>query len=425
MSPSVKITRATAREILDSRGNPTVEADIFVERHEVEYLGRASVPSGASTGAFEAAELRDGGERYNGLGVLRAVGNIREIASAITGLDARDQTLIDMKLIELDGTPNKSRLGANAILAVSIACARACAEALGIPLYKHLGGAFARSLPVPMMNVINGGRHADNALDLQEFMIVPSGAPSFPEGVRMCAEVYRALKNLLKEKGLSTSVGDEGGFAPEISTPDDALALLVESIERAGYKPGTDVSLAIDAAASELYDNNIYVFPGESKSAGKQISRSSGEMVAEWERLAAKHPIISIEDGLAEEDWDGWRLLTERLGEKLHLVGDDLFATNPERLSRGIKEKCANALLVKPNQIGTLTEAFAAASLARKHGMATVISHRSGETEDTFIADMAVAANAEYIKAGAPCRVDRTSKYNRLLRIYEELGAAH
>jgi enolase len=411
------IVDVKAREVLDSRGNPTVEVEVFLEDGAV---GKAIVPSGASTGLHEALEMRDGEkERYGGKGVLKAVENVNEvIAEEIVGMDALDQAEIDMTLIELDGTENKSHLGANAILGVSLAVAKAAASSLDLPLYRYIGGLTARELPVPMMNVINGGVHADNKLDMQEFMIVPAGANSFREALRMGVEVYQSLKKLLKSKGLSTGVGDEGGFAPDISTPEEALGLLVEAIEKAGYEPGKAVYLAMDPAASELWEDGKYVLKG----MGKTLT--SEEMVELYEKLIVKFPIILLEDGLAEDDWEGWRLLTERLGSKIQLVGDDIFVTNIKRLQKGIEEKVANSILIKVNQIGTLTETLQCIQIAKKGGYATVISHRSGETEDTTIADLAVAVNAGQIKTGAPARTERVAKYNQLLRIEEDLGGA-
>ncbi len=424
MYNKLKIINVSAREILDSRGNPTVEAEVTLENG---VTGRASVPSGASTGKFEAVELRDGGERYKGLGVLKAVENVNtRIKEAVTGFNVFDQQLIDKKMTEIDGTENKSGLGANAILGVSMAAAKAAAQALNIPLYQYLGGINTKRLPVPMMNVLNGGKHADNTVDLQEFMIMPVGACCFSEALRMCTEVYHELKNILKAKGLSTAVGDEGGFAPDLKDAEAVLEIMIEAIEKAGFKAGTDISIAIDAASSELYmpETGMYYFPGESKMSGKEVYRSSEDMVDYFEALAEKFPIVSIEDGIQEEDWQGWKILTSRLGKKIQLVGDDLFVTNTERLGRGIEQCIANAILVKVNQIGTLTEAFDAIEMAHKAGYKAVISHRSGETEDFTIADIAVAVNAGQIKTGAPCRTDRNAKYNQLLRIEESLGEA-
>lgn len=410
------ITDTYAREILDSRGNPTVEVEVVLEDGS---LGRAAVPSGASTGTYEAVELRDGdAERYGGKGVIRAVEHVNvEIAAEIVGLNALDQAEIDQTMIELDGTENKSRLGANAILGVSLAVARAAAESLGLPLYRYIGGVGANLLPVPMMNVLNGGRHADNNLDLQEFMIVPVGADSFAEALRMGAEVYHSLRRILREKGLSTAVGDEGGFAPFLNSNEDALKLLLEAIEKAGYRPGDEVALALDPAASEFFHDGFYALEGESRNL------SAGEFVDYYTDLVERYPIVSIEDGLAEEDWEGWELLTRRLGKTVQLVGDDIFVTNPRRLNRGIALGVANSILIKLNQIGTLTETLETIALAHRNGYTTVISHRSGETEDTFIADLAVATGAGQIKTGAPCRSERVAKYNQLLRIEELLEA--
>ncbi|TDB36912.1 MAG: phosphopyruvate hydratase [Actinobacteria bacterium] len=410
------ITDMVAREILDSRGNPTVEVEVALDDGS---WGRADVPSGASTGAFEAVELRDtDSSRYLGKGVLTAVTNVNEvIAPEMLGMDATDQRAIDAFLIELDGTPNKSRLGANAILGVSLAVAKAAAESCELTLYSYIGGANAHTLPVPMMNIMNGGVHADNNVDLQEFMIMPVGASSFAEGLRMCAEIYHTLKGVLKKRGLATGVGDEGGFAPNLESNEDALKVIVAAIEEAGYTPGAQVRIALDPASTEFYDaeRGVYVLAGE----GRELS--SAEMVAYYEDLVSKYPIISIEDGMSEEDWDGWKLLTERLGSTIQLVGDDLFVTNTERLARGIATGTANSILIKLNQIGTLTETLDAIQMAHRAGYTTVISHRSGETEDTTIADVAVAVNAGQIKTGAPARSDRVAKYNQLLRIEEEL----
>lgn len=409
------IEEIAAREILDSRGNPTVEVEVHTEGGA---SGRAAVPSGASTGAFEAVELRDGdGSRYGGKGVLKAVENVNSvIAPEIIGFDVTDQLGVDRTLVELDGTPNKGRLGANAILGVSMAVARAAANAVGLPLYQYLGGVNAKVLPVPLLNILNGGVHADNNVDIQEFMIAPVGAPSFAEALRMGAEVYHALKKVLKQKGLSTSVGDEGGFAPYLGSNEEALAVIVEAIEAAGYRPGEEVALALDPAASEFYREGSYVL------AADGAKRSAAEMVEYYAALADKYPIISIEDGLAEEDWEGWQLLTARLGKKIQLVGDDIFVTNTARLKRGITSGVANSILIKLNQIGTVTETLETVEMARRAGYTVVISHRSGETEDPFIADLAVATNAGQIKTGAPCRTERVAKYNQLLRIEEELG---
>ena len=391
------------------------------------FQGMAAVPSGASTGQFEAVELRDGETRYFGLGVQHAVKNVDEkIASVLVGENALEQIRIDRILRETDGTDNKSNLGANAMLAVSMAVARAAAEALGLPLYRYFGGISPRLLPVPMMNILNGGKHAANTVDFQEFMIMPAQAENFAEGLRICAEIYHNLKKLLEEKGLSTGVGDEGGFAPDLPDAESVLDFLVEAIKASGYVPGQDIKIAMDAASSELYNEKtgMYHFPGESKLKGEEVLRDTGEMISYYERLVENYPIISIEDGLDENDWDGWQELTKRLGEKIQLVGDDLFVTNTKRLDAGIKLHCGNAILVKVNQIGTLSEAFEAVEMAHKNGYKAVISHRSGETEDTTIADIAVALNAGQIKTGAPCRSDRVAKYNRLLAIEEELKDA-
>ncbi len=428
MTQMLRIVEVHAREILDSRGNPTVEAEVTVEiEPEGERItGRAAVPSGASTGRFEAVELRDGETRYFGLGTTKAVNNVNtKIREALLGMNALDQGLIDRILIDQDGTENKGNLGANAMLGVSMACAKAGSLALKIPLYRYLGGAHTRLLPVPMMNILNGGKHADNTVDFQEFMIMPVQAESFADGLRICAEIYHNLKQICNQRGLSTGVGDEGGFAPSLADAEEVLELIVESIKAAGYTPGQDIKIAMDAAASELYDEttNTYYFPGESQMRNNEVRRSASEMVAYYEKLVERFPIISIEDGLFEDDWDGWQLLTKALGEKIQLVGDDLFVTNTKRLDAGIKLQVANAILVKVNQIGTVSEAMEAIEMAHKNGYKTVISHRSGETEDTFIADLAVAVNAGQIKTGAPCRSDRIAKYNQLLRIEEELGS--
>lgn len=422
MYKKLEITYVGGREILDSRGNPTVEAEVILDGR---YVGRAAVPSGASTGQFEAVELRDGKKRYSGLGVETAVTHIREdIAGVLVGQNALNQNEIDRLMRELDGTENKCKIGANAILAVSMAVARACANAQGLSLYRYLGGFNGKRMPVPMMNILNGGKHADNTVDFQEFMIMPVGAKSFKEGLRMCSEIYHVLKRLLKEDGLSTGVGDEGGFAPDLARAEEVLDYILKAVEKSGYVPGKDIKIAMDAAASELYDKESgkYVFEGEGKMSGKPVTRSSLEMVDYYETLVENYPIVSIEDGLYEDDWEGWQRLTERLGHKVQLVGDDLFVTNTTRLQKGIEMKTANSILIKVNQIGTLTEAFDAITMAQKAGMTTVISHRSGETSDTIIADIAVAVNAGQIKTGAPCRADRTEKYNQLLRIEEELG---
>ncbi len=422
MKTFLEITSIKAREVLDSRSNPTVEVDVCVcER----FLGRSAIPSGASTGQFEATELRDNDKsRYNGNGVENAVKNVNEIiAPELIAMNALDQVAIDKRLIELDGTPNKSKLGANAILGVSIAVAKAAACALGLSLYNYLGGFNAKTLPVPMMNIMNGGKHADNTVDFQEFMIMPVGAKNFKDALRIGSEVYHSLKKVLKTKGLATAVGDEGGFAPNLATPEEVLDLMLEATEKANYKPGKDIKIALDVASSELYDEKSkkYYFAGESKMAGREIYRTSSEMVDYYAQLVEKYPIVSIEDGLAEEDWDGWKLLTDKLGKKIQLVGDDLFVTNTERLQKGIELGVANSILIKVNQIGTLTETFDAIELANRNGMTAVVSHRSGETEDNTIADIVVAVNAGQIKTGAPARSDRVAKYNQLLRIEEEL----
>ena len=409
------ITDVYAREIMDSRGNPTVEVEVYLEDGTI---GRAEVPSGASTGQFEAVELRDGeSPRYLGKGVLQAVANVNDIIGpAILGFDASEQVAIDGVMIELDGTPNKAKLGANAILGVSMAVARAAAESYDLPLFQYLGGTNAKELPVPMMNILNGGAHADNNVDIQEFMIMPIGASSFMEALRYCAEVYHTLKGVLKAKGLATGVGDEGGFAPNLGSNEEALQVITEAIEKAGLVVGKDIVFAIDAASSEFYKDGKYHLAGEGK------VKTAAEMVEYYAELCEKYPIYSIEDGLAEEDWEGWKLLTDRLGKTVQLVGDDLFVTNTERLSRGIKEDTANAILIKVNQIGTLTETFDAIEMAKRAGYTAVISHRSGETEDSTIADIAVAVNAGQIKTGAPARSERVAKYNQLLRIEDMLA---
>ncbi len=417
------ITDVFAREILDSRGNPTVEVEVELENG---VIGRAAVPSGASTGAFEAVELRDGDKaRYLGKGVLKAVENVNEIiAPEVIGMDARDQVAIDELMIELDGTPNKAKLGANAILGVSLAVAHAAAESAGLPLYQYIGGANAKTLPVPMMNIINGGKHADNNVDIQEFMVMPVGANSFREALRMCAEVFHNLRTVLKAKGYNTAVGDEGGFAPNLKSNEEALQVIVEAITKAGYKPGEEFFIAIDAACTEMYE--------EAKAKGEEgsyffwksgFTKTKEEMVEFWADLVNRYPIISLEDGMSEEDWDGWKLLTDKLGEKIQLVGDDLFVTNTERLERGIKKGVANSILIKVNQIGTLTETLDSIQMANRAGYTAVVSHRSGETEDVTIADLVVAVNAGQIKTGAPSRTDRVAKYNQLLRIEEGLGS--
>lgn len=406
-----------AREILDSRGNPTVEAEVVLEDGTV---GRAAVPSGASTGAYEAMEMRDEDkERYLGKGVLNAVTNVNTIIGpALIGLDAFDQVGIDQLMLDLDGTPNKSKLGANAILAVSLALAKACAEFFGIPLYRYIGGTNAKQLPVPMMNILNGGKHADNNVDIQEFMVVPAGAASFSEGLRMGTEVFHSLRKVLQAKGYHTAVGDEGGFAPNLKSNEEALQVIVEAIEKAGYVPGKDAFLALDVAASEIYQDGKYHLAGENK------IMTAEEMIGFYQDMAARYPIVSIEDGLAEDDWDGWKKLTLALGDKIQLVGDDLFVTNTTRLADGIEKGVANSILIKVNQIGTLTETLDAIEMAKRAGYTAVISHRSGETEDVTIADIAVAANAGQIKTGAPSRTDRVAKYNQLMRIEEELDDA-
>jgi enolase len=410
-----QIDRVHARQILDSRGNPTVEVELVLRSGAA---GRAAVPSGASTGEFEATELRDGGEAWLGKGVTQAVGNVNgEIAQAIAGHDADDQRGLDEALIALDGTPNKSRLGANAILGVSLAAAHAAAAEEGLPLWRYLGGDGAHVLPVPMMNVLNGGAHADNKVDFQEFMVVPVGAGSFSEGLRMCAEVYHALKRTLHDRGLSTTVGDEGGFAPDLGSNEEAIQVLLAGIEAAGYTPDSDLAIALDPAVSEIFEDGSYVLEHEGRTL------SAEEMAAYWAEMAGRYPILSLEDGMAEEDWEGWRHLTDALGGTVQLVGDDLFVTNTERLKRGIDLGVGNSILIKVNQIGTLTETLDAIAMARAAGYTAVMSHRSGETEDTTIADLAVATGCGQIKTGAPARSDRVAKYNQLLRIEEALGA--
>lgn len=422
------IRQVYAREILDSRGNPTVEVEVTVGEGIVGvdgYTERAAVPSGASTGKFEAVELRDRDKRYSGNGVQNAVDNVNTVlAEAVVGENALDQARIDRLLIEADGTDNKEKLGANAVLGVSMAVAKASAAALRIPLYRYLGGCICTKMPVPMMNILNGGKHADNTVDFQEFMIMPVKASDFSEALQMGAEIYHSLKDILKERKLSTAVGDEGGFAPNLATAKEVLSCMTEAISRAGYRPGEQVAIAMDAAASELYDEEkgMYYFPGESRMCEKEILRSSDEMISYYEELVSEFPIVSIEDGLQEDDWEGWKELTRRLGSRIQLVGDDLFVTNPKRLRRGIEEHAGNAILVKVNQIGTLSEAIEAVRMAQCAGMKAVISHRSGETEDAFIADLAVAMGAGQIKTGAPCRSDRNAKYNQLLRIEDTLG---
>ncbi len=410
------IEHIAGREVLDSRGNPTIEVEVILESGAT---GRAMVPSGASTGAFEAVELRDGESRYMGKGVLDAVAHVDdEIYDALVGFDALDQRDIDRVLIELDGTDNKSRLGANAILGVSLAVARAAADDLAIPLYRYIGGVNAHVLPVPMMNVLNGGEHADNNVDMQEFMIMPVGAASFSEALRWGAETYHVLKKVLHDRDLSTAIGDEGGFAPNLASNEDAVKLLLEAIEKAGFTPGTDIAIALDAASTEFYRDGKYVLAGEGRSL------TPAEMVGYFQELSTKYPIVSIEDGMAEEDWDGWSLLTAAIGDKVQLVGDDLFVTNVERLARGIDAGVANSILVKVNQIGSLTETLESVAMATRAGYTAVMSHRSGETEDTTIADLAVATNCGQIKTGAPARSDRVAKYNQLLRIEDDLGDA-
>jgi enolase 1/2/3 len=409
------IEKVHGRQILDSRGNPTVEVDVLLKSGAA---GRAAVPSGASTGEFEAVELRDGGDAWGGKGVTKAVANVNgELAEAVHGMDPADQQALDRAMIELDGTPNKGRLGANAILGVSLAAAKAAAAEEGLPLWRYLGGEAAHVLPVPMMNVLNGGAHADNKVDFQEFMVVPVGAPTFAEGMRMGDEVFHALKRTLHDEGLSTAVGDEGGFAPDLDSNEAALKALMRGIEAAGLRPGEDVAIALDPATSEIFKGGSYELEHEGRSL------SSAELVGYWSDIASRYPVISIEDGLDEEDWDGWRLLTERLGDRVQLVGDDLFVTNTERLARGIESGAANSILIKVNQIGTLSETLAAIRMAEEAGYAAVMSHRSGETEDTTIADLAVATGCGQIKTGAPSRSDRVAKYNQLLRIEEALGA--
>nr|WP_202421690.1 phosphopyruvate hydratase [Gordonia sp. SID5947] len=408
------IEQVGAREILDSRGNPTVEVEVVLDDGT---FTRAAVPSGASTGEHEAVELRDGGERYGGKGVTKAVeGVLGELAPAVIGLEAEDQRLVDQALLDCDGTPDKGRLGANAILGVSLAVAKGAAESAGLPLFRYLGGPNAHILPVPMMNIINGGEHADNGIDFQEFMIAPVGAPTFKEAFRCGAEVYHALKSVLNKQGMNTALGDEGGFAPDLPNTEAALAAIGEAVEKAGYTFGQDVVVALDAAATEFYSNDVYKLEGK--------DRSSSDMIAFFEKLVTDFPIVSIEDGLAEDDWAGWAALTEAIGDKVQLVGDDLFVTNPERLERGISEGVANALLVKVNQIGSLTETLDAVALAHNNSYKTMMSHRSGETEDTTIADLAVACSCGQIKTGAPARSERVAKYNQLLRIEEGLGDA-
>lgn len=447
MSLIIKITDVHARQILDSRGNPTVEVEVTAETETTgkKTTARESVPSGASTGRFEAIELRDGDKEYFGLGVQKVVDHVNtKIREALLGINVLEQALIDRRMVELDGTDNKGSLGANAILGVSLACAKTAAKALDMPLYRYIGGVNAKKLPVPMMNVINGGAHAKNALDFQEFMIMPVGAKCYTDALRMGAEIYHFLRQILHEDNLGTAVGDEGGFAPDFKNAREVFCYLGKAVEKAGYRVGEDVVYAMDAAASELYDEEtgVYVFPGETRAAKKKkdahekqdgeaskkdessdsVTRSADEMIALYEELAEEFPLVSIEDGLFEDDWEGWQKLTARMGEKVQLVGDDLFVTNPKRIKCGIELHVGNAVLIKVNQIGTLTEAMDAIAMAQNAGYRTVISHRSGETEDAFISDLAVAVNAGQIKTGAPCRGERTSKYNQLLRIEEELG---
>jgi len=408
------IENIKAREILDSRGKPTVEVEVELSDGTI---GRAAVPSGASTGKYEAVELRDGGSRFNGQGVLRAVANVNEhIAAGIIGMSTTEQAAIDRKLIELDGTANKSRLGANAILGTSLAVTQAAANLGGMPLYRYLGGVASYILPVPMLNILNGGKHATNSTDFQEFMVVPAGASSFRHSLQIASEVYHSLKGIVKDKGLDTNVGDEGGFAPCLASNRQAIEAVLAAIEKAGYKPGKDCFIALDPAASEFYKDGKYILTKEC------VSLSTGEMVSYYVKWVSDYPIISIEDGIAEDDWDGWQLLTQKLGSKIQLVGDDLYVTNVERLSKGISLKASNSILIKPNQIGTLSETIAAIKMAQAAGWTAVVSHRSGETEDTTIADLAVGLNTGQIKSGAPCRSERTAKYNRLLRIEDELG---
>lgn len=421
MEKQLPIRDIFAREILDSRGNPTVEVEVLAGE---DIVGTAAVPSGASTGKYEALELRDGEARYGGKGVEQAVENVNSrIAHIVIGMNVFDQEGIDRALIKADGTADKSRLGANALLGVSLAAAHAAAKALKLPLYRYLGGVRAKQMPIPMMNILNGGAHADNTLDIQEFMIMPVSGDSFRERLRICAEVYHALKKVLKDRGMNTSVGDEGGFAPDLPDAREALRTLREAVEKAGYRLGRDIRIALDAAASELYDEESgkYRFPGESRMQGHAVVRTVDEMIAYYEELISEFPICSIEDPLDQEDWEGWRRITERLGERVQLVGDDLFVTSTERLKKGIEMGAANAILIKVNQIGTLTEAFEAVRTAQDAGYSAIISHRSGETEDTTIADIAVAFNTGQIKTGAPCRSERVAKYNRLLRIEEKM----
>jgi enolase len=412
------IQSIVAREILDSRGNPTVEVDVTTTDG---VLGRAAVPSGASTGAYEAIELRDGDARYNGKGVQQAVANVNdEVAPALTGRSVLDQVALDLELRALDGTPNKRNLGANALLGVSLAAAKAAAACLGLPLYRYVGGTQAHLLPVPLMNILNGGRHADNNVDMQEFMIAPVGGTTFAEALRMGAEVFHQLKSVLHDKGYNTAVGDEGGFAPDLRSNDEAIDVIIEAVEQAGFSAGDDIFIALDPASAEMYEDGHYVF----WKSDPDTKRSAEDMVAYWSDWVERYPILSIEDAMDEDDWDGWRMLTDAVGDRVQLVGDDLFVTNTERLTRGIDEGCANSILIKPNQIGTLTETLEAIETAHKHGFTAVVSHRSGETEDTTIADLAVATGTGQIKTGSASRSDRVAKYNQLLRIEEHLGDA-
>ena len=415
MIPSIE--EILAREILDSRGNPTVEVEVYLDD---ETMGRAAVPSGASTGAHEAVELRDGDNtRYLGKGVLQAVSNVNEIiAPELINYPVTEQAAIDQAMIDLDGTPNKGKLGANAILGVSLACAKAASESLGLPLYRYLGGTNARDLPVPMMNILNGGKHADNTVDIQEFMIMPTGASDWAEALRMCAEVYHHLARVLKSKGLGTAIGDEGGFAPNLRTSEETIEVIIDAISKAGYRAGEQFMIALDPAATEMYRDGKYVFEGEG------ATRTTEQMVDYYESLVNQFPIISIEDGMAEDDWEGFRMLTERIGDRVQIVGDDLYVTNTERLKRGIEMGASNSILIKVNQIGTLTETLDTIEMAKRAGFTAVVSHRSGETEDTFISDLVVATNAGQIKTGAPARSERVAKYNQLLRIEEDLGEA-
>ena len=421
------VRKIQARQVLDSRGNPTVEVEVTVGEGIVGingYTARAIVPSGASTGKFEAVELRDGKKGYyTGLSVEKAVENVNtKLAEAVIGENALDQNRIDQILIDTDGTDNKSNVGANAALGVSMAVARAAAMALRIPLYQYLGGCHSKKMPVPMMNILNGGKHADNTVDLQEFMIMPVGAEKFEEGIRMCVEIYQILRIILKERFLSTAVGDEGGFAPDLKGAEEALEYMVRAVKEAGFIPGKEISFALDVAASELYEDGMYYFPGQSFMRGEKVRKSAEEMIDYYEQLLEKFPIVSIEDGLCEEDWEGWVKMTQRLGDKVQLVGDDLFVTNTKRLQKGIEMGAGNAILIKVNQIGSLSEAMEAVEMAHKAGYCAIISHRSGESEDTFIADLAVATGTGQIKTGAPCRAERTAKYNRLLEIEDDLG---